>query len=85
MFISTNRSNPCPICTDTNGKFRSKDTLFTLPDQSTIDDRQFLCMAVRENNNGYKFTGETSDRLNEQIVNIEIEKEESYRTHLRSS
>ena len=63
MFISTNKSNPCPICTDIKGKCRQKFTSFSLPDGGIIDDQQIFCMAAREDYNGCKFTGETSDRL----------------------
>ena len=62
-FIPSNRSNPCPVCTDTKGKCRSKQTDFTLPNGSTKSDRQFLCMRIHGDNNGYKFTGDTSDGL----------------------
>ena len=71
-FIPSNRSNPCPICTDIKGRCRSKQTDFTLPDGSTNSDRQFLCMRVHQDNNGYKFTGDTSDGLWGKFISFDL-------------
>ena len=62
-FITSNRSSPCPICSDISGKCRSKATDFTLPNHSTINEQLFLCMSMHQDSDRYKFTGDTSDGL----------------------
>ena len=74
QFIPTNRDNPCPICTDIKGRCRSKQTNFTLPNGSTHCARQFLCMRMHQDNNGYKFTGNTSDGLWGKFISFNLSK-----------
>lgn len=50
-LTATNRRNPCPICSDIKGKCRTSGESFT------------LCMESREAPSGWKFIGETKDRL----------------------
>ena len=71
-FITTNRSNPCPICADVEGKCRSKSTDFTLADRSTINDQLFLCMVMHQDNNGFKFTGDTNDGLWGKFISYDL-------------
>lgn len=73
-FIPTNRDNPCPICTDVKGRCRNKQTNFTLPNGSIHCARQFLCMRIHQDNNGYKFTGDTSDGLWGKFVSFDLSK-----------
>jgi len=62
-YLPSNKSPYSFCCSDTSGKCRQKSTSFSLPDNSTIEDRQVFCMAFREDTSTHKFTGETSDRL----------------------
>lgn len=62
-FATSSRLDPCPVCGDTSGKCRSKDTAFSLPNGLSLDDTQFFCMNLREHTATFKFTSETSNQL----------------------
>jgi len=71
-FISSSRFNPCPCCHDISGKCRTRETSFSLPNGSSVDDTQLFCMNSREDTNNYKFTGETSDQLWGKFISFDL-------------
>lgn len=65
-FKRSNKTSPCPCCTDVKGKCSSKNTIFTTPVQSqklNIEGEQVFCMNLREDTTTHKFTGETANGL----------------------
>lgn len=65
-FQRSNKTSPCPCCTDVRGKCSTKDTVFTTPVQSQrldIEGEQVFCLNLRGDTTTHKYTGETANGL----------------------
>jgi hypothetical protein len=65
-FQRSNKTSPCPCCTDVRGKCSTKNTIFTTPVQSQrldIEGEQVFCMNLRGDTTTHKYTGETANGL----------------------
>ena len=71
VFKTTNRNNPCAICGDHKNRCRTKIQEFTIP-CGDIEDLLFLCMEYREEISGFKYLGETENRLWGKFIDQEL-------------
>jgi hypothetical protein len=77
-YKRSNKTNPCPCCSDTSAKCLKAAITFSTPiesQKSGIEGEHLLCMNLRGDTNSHKFTGETANGAWGKYISHELSEE----------